>query len=479
LPAGLRQPGRRVKNLLVIAYSFPPSSVIGTHRTLAFVKYLERSGWRSSVLCAQNPSFPQKDDDLLAQIPATTRVVRTLDRDLLSWLQPMYRLVNGSRSGSAPPPVSSDGEEQLTPWRAIKRSEALRLRPPGVSPGWYRSTLRAGRRLVRQQNIEAIYSSGPPWSAHLVALKLAKEFELPWVADFRDQWVADPFDLPQPPRELIERDRVDEARVMQRADFVVCVVDTLREVLRTRYPERRPEEIVTIMNGFDPAILSGISFAPRAEEDGEAARLRFLHTGHFYGKRRVEPFLEALNEWLEAEPAMAPRIQVSLLGGLGDYLARIRARVAAAGDSEYVRIEPDTSHHEAVQRQAEATVLLLVGYAGPGSETQMSGKIFEYLAVRRPILALAPPASPVGDVLRASGVKHWIVSPDDHGGLVSALRAIGAAWREGKLAGPQGASSLAAFDRSEQTKQLAEVLERASARRGGKTARVANPPGSV
>jgi glycosyl transferase family 4 len=457
-----------VRNLLVVAYSFPPSSVIATHRTLAFVKYLERSGWRSSVLCAENPSFPQRDDGLLAQIPATTRVIRTLDRDLLSRLQPMYRWVNGSRSRSVPP-VSSDGEEALGPWRAFKRSVALRLRPPGRSPGWYRSTLREGRRLVRQQNIEAIYSSGPPWSAHMAALKLAREYELPWVADFRDQWVADPFDVPQPPRELIERDRRDEARVMQRADFVVCVVDTLSEVLRTRYPERRAEEIVTIMNGFDPAILGGISFAPPAEE-AEASRLRFVHTGHFYGKRRVEPFLEALNAWLAAEPAMAPRIEVCLLGGLGEYLAEIRARVAAAGDSPYVRIEPDTSHHGAVQRQAEASVLLLVGYAGPGSETQMSGKIFEYLAVRRPILALAPPASPVGNVLRAAGVKHWIVSPDDHEGLVTTLRAIGAEWREGKLAGPQSAAALAAFDRSEQTKQLAEVLERATTRRRGKIA---------
>ena len=92
-----------MKELLVVAYSFPPCSVTGTFRTLAFVKYLEPAGWRSTVLSAENPIDPERDERLLSQIPASTRVVRTRDQDLLAWLQRRTRAPAAVGNGSAPP----------------------------------------------------------------------------------------------------------------------------------------------------------------------------------------------------------------------------------------------------------------------------------------------------------------------------------------------------------------------------------------
>ena len=451
------------RNLLVLAYSFPPSSAIATHRSLAFVKYLQEDGWRSHVLSAENPIYPARDDALIAQIPQSTTVVRTKDRDLLTLLQPLYLRLKGLPTRGSTTTAPSTNRPR-TPFRRMMNLVALHLRPPGVSPGWYRSTLREARRIAKREHLDAIYSSGPPWSGHLVACRLAREFQLPWVADFRDQWVADPFDEPPTPPSLVKRDLRAEARVMRRADVVTCVVDTIRDVLRARYPWREAEDIITIMNGFDPDILKGVDL----DGDGtgqNSGDLRFLHAGHFYGKRRIEPLLAAMETWLANEPALRGRLKVQLLGGTAPYLAELRTRLAAAGNPEYVEITGETTHKESVQLQARASVLLLIGFAGPGAETQMSGKIFEYLAVGRPILALAPPESPVGQVLRTSGVKHWIVSPDNHQGLVQALDEIGRAWRDGSLSRNSGNPSLAAFNRREQTRQLAQALDRAIAKR--------------
>jgi hypothetical protein len=122
-------------------------------------------------------------------------------------------------------------------------------------------------------------------------------------------------------------------------------------------------------------------------------------------------------------------------------------------------------HREVLRRLTRATILLLVGFSGPGVQYQMSGKIFEYLGACRPILALSPPACPVGDVLREAAVRHWIVSPDDGPGLVSALQDMGRDWRSGKLVSPQSLARLDAYDRREQRGRLAETLDRAIARR--------------
>ena len=458
-----------MKHLLVIVYAFPPCSVSGIHRPLGFVKYLEPSGWRSTVLCAENPIYPERDHRLLSQIPGSARVIRTRDVDPLAWLQRLRQQLRPRQAapaamGSPPPaaPVGTAGEEsRWNPLRAVKGSVVRRLHPPGLVPGWYLPALWAGRRLIREQRPDALYSSGPPWTAHLVACQLAAEYGLPWVADFRDPWVSNP--RPFTDEGLRRRHAVLEARLLARADVVVCVLETMRRDFLARYPHRRPQDVVTITNGFDPATFQCVGPGSGGGTGDGSASLTILHTGHLYGRRRIEPLLGALTEWIGEEPAPGPPVRVHLLGGSAEYVAELRSRVARSAAAPWVEVEPEIPHQQALQRQAEATVLLLVGFSGPGEQYQMSGKIFEYLALRRPILALAPFDSPIGDVLLATGVRHWIVSPDDPAGLLRALRDIGHQWRRGNLDGPQSSASLAAFDRRELAKQLAATLELAIA----------------
>lgn len=460
-----------MRDLLVVAYNFPPCSVSGTHRTLAFVKYLEQAGWRSTVLCAQNPAHPERDESLMAQIPVRTRITRTVDLNLLAWPEWLWgRVRRAGKDGSDPNPAvpESDG---WNPLRSFKHSLARRLRPFNRCPGWYRATVRTGRRLLQLHPVDALYSSGPPWTTHLAACQLAREFQIPWVADFRDPWVANPFAPPD--ARLAQRDKVDEASVVSQADTVVCVLDTMRRDLLARYPRRSPADLVTIMNGFDPAYFVALDSNTGTPARSAGAPLTILHAGQVYGPRRVEPLLHGLKEWIRAEPAMATSVRLHLIGGSGPHVASLRSRVSASGTAEWVEVEPEIPHAEALRRLADAAVLLLIGFSGPGEQYQMSGKIFEYLALRRPILALAPPSSPVGNVLRETGARHWIVSPDDAAGLLRVLREIGEEWRQGNLSGPQAVSSLAAYNRREQARQLATVLERAVASKGDRPPRPA------
>ena len=448
----------KVKDLLVIAYSFPPCSVTGTFRTLAFVKYLEPIGWRSTVLSAANPVFPERDGRLLAQIPVSTRVVRTLDHSPLERLRGISRPL---RSTSTAGTASTRSDPSPTgPWRAFKLGLALRLQPPGRTPGWYSSTVRAAQEMLKERLPDAIYSSGPPWTAHLVGLRLARQFGIPWVADFRDPWLENPF-VDVPLQVLRKRDVADERKVADRADVLLCVLSTMQKTFLERYPNRSESSVQTILNGFDPELFESV----RPSVNSNRNELTLLHAGQFYGPRRVEPIMHALRELNEANARSGFQARLRLLGGPSGHAAELRTKVEKLGGATFVEVEKEIPHHEALKEEAKAGVLLLIGFTGPGEQFQMSAKIFEYLAVRRPILALAPPAGPVGEVLRASGVRHWIVSPNDQTGILNAMKEIVTAWRGGELDGPQSTSSLAEFDRREQAKRLAQILDGAIAAR--------------
>jgi glycosyl transferase family 4 len=453
-----------VKDLLVITYSFPPCGVTGTYRTLAAVKYLDPLGWRSNVLCAANPIYRERDEQLLKEVPATARVIRTRDVDLLAFAQRVYRLRPSQTYNANAPARSGETSNTSSHWRLFKREIALHLRPTNRAPGWYLSTLRAGRRVLRNEQIHAIYSSGPPWTAHLVALRLQRESGLPWVADFRDPWVADPFADLHAAR-FRERDLADESRVLAHANAVTCVLESMREDFLNRYPLRTPASVVTILNGFDPAAFRELALEEESIPVGSGAKLTILHAGQVYGKRRIEPLLSGLSEYTARDPAIADALRLQFLGGSEGQVAELQAKIQKAAVAPWVDVETEVPHAQALKRMANSTVLLLVGFTGPGEQFQMSGKIFEYLALRRPILALAPPSCPVGDVLRAAGVRHWIISPDHAEGIQQALGEIAEAWRQGRLAGPQSTDSLRAYNRQEQAKDLVNVLEDAIARK--------------
>lgn len=441
---------RIMKNLLVVAYNFPPCSASSTHRTLGFVKYLAQEGWCSTVLCARNPVEPERDATLLSHIPPGTTVVRTIDLNVLAWRERWhtYRRSRTTNSRELAITPSPNGNA----WPRFKRYLAWRLRVPDHYRGWYVHTLWAGFRVLQTRPIDVLYSTGPPWTSHAIARRLARLFSVPWVADFRDPWLSNPFaEIPYPSLRL--RNAKAEARTLTTANAVVCILDTMRSDFLARYRERHDDEIVTIQNGVDFDYLSDLAPAPEP-------LFTVLHAGQLYGRRRIAPLLSALSKWRQIDPEAAEQVHVRLVGGSSEYVEVLRSRIRRAGLQAYVHVDPEVPHREVLRRLSTAAVLLLVGFSGPGAQYQMSGKIFEYLAVRRPILALAPPSSPIGDVLRETRVRHWIVSPDDAAGLVTALLDIGTAWRSGTLLAPEDPVGLERYDRRQQARRLGYTLDR-------------------
>jgi glycosyltransferase involved in cell wall biosynthesis len=314
---------------------------------------------------------------------------------------------------------------------------------PDENVSWNLTAIPSAIRIVRSEGIDVVITTSPPSSVHLVGAAVKKATGVKWVADLRDSIVAHPHRRAE--RLLVRAKEQGEhavARLVARsADAITCVSDAIADELRERSP-RGP--VVTISNGSDFDDFAGLERHP-------SDRFRLTHAGSFFGKRDPRPFLTALEE---------SGLDDVVVRFLGDFRAADREWAATRALGERLELIPYAARRRSLelQRDSEA-LLLLIPEAGGRGKGVLSGKVFEYLAAERPILAVVPPDGAAAELIRAAGAGV-VVAPDDVAGMTAALRDLHEKWRAGTLDGPplsdEWRSKVSRRTRSE---ELARLLE--------------------
>ena len=385
-----------MKVLLVTMY-FPPAGGGGVQRSLKLAQYLPALGIETHVLAPEDPKWVHRDPELLVPTQAWVHRVRYL----------------GPRARKPAEELrAADGLE-----RALVQAQvtARRLLVPDASVTWNLTAIPAAIRLVRREGIDAVLTTSPPGSVHFVGAAVQKATGARWLADLRDPLVAN-----QHRRADTTATRARQAAnerlarlVAGRADAVSCVSEAIAEEVRTLGPRGI---VRTIPNGCDFDDFTGLEYRP-------AARFRITHTGSFFGKRDPKPFLQALHD---SGLDVVARF-------VGDFRSSDREWAAglALGDRlELVDYAPRTESLR-LQRDSEA-LLLLVPDAGGRGRGVLSGKVFEYLAAGRPILAVVPPDGAAAELVRETGAGV-VVAPDDVEGIREALAGLHARFLNGGL----------------------------------------------
>jgi glycosyltransferase involved in cell wall biosynthesis len=405
--------GRR--RVLVLAYFFPPIAGAGAQRTLKFVRYLEPLGWHATVVSTRSRVYGARDPSLLADVPASTRVIRTPALPLARYLAVvLYKL-------------------------RLRRLRAWLLWPDN-GLGWAPFAFVAALRAARRDRPDVLFSSSAPYGGHLVALLVARLTGVSWVADFRDEWTTNPHlvDQPRPLAALAAR---AEGAITARAQRVVVAADYFELLGLARDDPRR----VTIFNGVDEADL------PRATTpEPPSDRFVLSHVGTLYDIRDPSLVLRALAALAARGEIDRDRIEVRLVGSvwLPGFAPPPEIKLVRTG---YV------SHADAVAEMHKATALL---FYVPGSSLAPSGKLFEYLASGRPLLCLARL-----DNLGSRLVREWdagvVADPHDERDIERAILALWRRWREEGLPGREDVRerTLERFSRRAAAAQLARVLE--------------------
>lgn len=450
----------RRRHWLCVAYAFPPINRSGTHRTLGFVKHLTRFGWDATVLTV-DPRDDPLDESLSCEIPVGVDVLRT------AWEDPI-ELAKRIVFSSSPSPRHRDNarlgrDDSRCAAFTTRRSTFSRrhggflrqwlsqlMHTPDSRIGWIGPAVRTGRRVLAERRFDLVYSSSPYMSAHLIALRLARRARLPWVADFRDPWRGNPFREPMcwPADGL---DALLESLVLRRATRVVCCTPTMTDALRRRVPFVRGK-CHTILNGIDREYFKEIRPIRLAPPDCFV----LAHCGQFYGPRSPIVWFGALRRALNGRPQLTGKLRLLLIGP-DHYDGRpLSAWAAEAHVGDSVTIVKQQPHAKSLRYLAGSDALVLAGAAGPGAELQVPNKLFEYLALRKPIIAACAPNSPMIRILREARAEALTCAPHDEHVLAEAVVQL-ATQRRLNISGAW--SGVDQFDRQHRAAELAQVFE--------------------
>ncbi len=440
--------------VLLVTYYFPPAGGGGVQRVLSWCRHLPALGFELTVVAPDEPHWVQHDTTLV--IPPGVDVLRTPD----------------------PSPAAVIPRDELAKVRGLRRVlrrialQPRRLAVPDIHRKWRQPVIDAVRAEARRRAAageplwDVVVSSSPPETTHVTAHDLAREFGIPWVADYRDSWL----DLPhlRMGSALVRakhRANVRLAtRIMRRASAATTVSEPLAADLRGRH---KGLDVHVLENGIEPAEVARAH--ARADGFRDIGRFVVAYTGNFFGQQRAAEFLDGLAVALELEPELRRDLLVRFVGGLKPHELE---RALAFGD----RVEhvPFMRHDDVLAQQRAADLLLFYVAHGRGSTGVYTGKVFEYVAARRPVLALAPADNVATALLdeagstRTSGGAH-VAEFEDPGDVAKDLLDAWRAWRD--AGGRDGCRTpdvdvpeqvLTRIDRADGARRLADVLRRVS-----------------
>ena len=377
-------PGKR--KVLIITYYWPPSGGAGVQRWLKFSKYLRGFGWEPVIYTPENPEVPAIDNSLLQDIPEGITVIK---RPITEPYSVYKRFV-----GMKPSEKVNAGFLQEKEKPGMAEGFAVWLRGnffiPDARRFWIRPSVNFLKDYLSNNPVDAIVSTGPPHSMHLIALQIHTKLNIPWLADFRDPWTG--IDFYHQLRLTSSADSLHrklEKKVLSSATAVTVVSQDMANEFNGIY--ERDYNLIT--NGYDEQDISPL---PQNQLD---KKFTISHIGSINASRNPESLWKALSEMIVNNPEFTKAVQIKLVGkvdisvlksienhGLTPYLSRI----------EYM------PHREVMHEIQKSQVLLLLINNTPNAKGILTGKIFEYLGSGRPIISIGPEDGDAAIILKDS-----------------------------------------------------------------------------
>ena len=392
------------KRVLIITYYWPPSGGSGVQRWLKFAKYLPEAGWEPVIFTPENPDFDLQDESLEKEIPPHLEVIK-----FPIW-EP-YQLFSRIK-----------GETKTHPGRLLEQKDrgflekaAIWMRANLLVPDprvfWVKPSVKFLTDLAKSGQFQAIITTGPPHSMHLIGLELKRKTGLPWIADFRDPWSQWEFLDKMPMTDWIRnRHQSLEQSVLKEADAVLTISPTFQNDLE----KLAGRKIKLLTNGYDPADLP-VDFSPKAKKERE---LHLVYSGVIDSIRNPVPVLKALKEEFFQT---GEEVKMTFVGKVSE---QVRDFVKAdVWLSQRVFFPGYVSHGEVFDFYAKADVLVLILTDTKNAQGNIPGKLFEYLATGVPVLALGDPDGDSAKILHEAGGGE-VIRHEDFVKIQIALRKL-------------------------------------------------------
>ena len=414
--------------VLIITYYWPPAGGSGVQRWLKFVKYLKGYGIEPIIYTPDNPIYPQSDSTFLKEVPKNVTVIkkRIVDlTNLLFWKSNKKKTVLNQEKGG------------IISW--LRGNVII----PDPKICWVKPSVRFLKKYINEHNIDLIISTGPPHSMHLIAQQLKQQNGIKWIADFRDPWTGlyyfKDFNLTT---NTIQKHQKLESAVLKEADCVLTVSETMKEEFKDR-----AKKIAVITNGFDDEALC-------SEPVKLDSKFSISYVGLLPTQSNPTTLFKVLEELCAEYPNFKKVLQLNFIGTIApEVIAAIKKYNLDANSNNIGYV----AHKKAIQYQRTSQVLLLLIPKVEHSQGILTGKLFEYLAAKRPIVALGPEQGDLNSILKETKTGI-VIDHSDEKQLKEHILELYEKFKINKL--KVDSKHIMKYHRKELTKQLATIIKK-------------------
>ena len=415
--------------VLIITYYWPPAGGSGVQRWLKFVKYLQGFDIEPVVYTVDNVNYPKEDKTLINEVPKNIQILKQPiwePTDLLFW----------KKKTAQKNDVSNSVNNGLLSF--IRGNFFI----PDPKVFWVNSSVKYLQNFLNSNKIDVIISTGPPHSMHLIAQKLIRKNKVKWIADYRDPWTDLYYnkDFNQLSFAKNKNEKLESA-VLKNADCVLTVSKSLKKEF-----DKKAKRVEVITNGFDDEVLTK-----------NLIRLDKKFTISYIGllPKQSNPKLlfKVLNSLCKENKDFRNDLQINFIGDISD---DIKAEIENHNLTENASFIGYVSHREAIEYQKKSQVLLLLIPNVEKSEGILTGKLFEYLTAKRPILAIGPEKGDLSEILKQTNAGV-VVDFNNEEKLVSEINTLYQQYKTGEI--KVDSIGVEQYHRKELTQNLSEIIK--------------------
>ena len=368
-----------MKKVLIITYYWPPAGGPGVQRWLKFVKYLPDFGIEPIVYCPDNPNYPILDPSLVSDVSSDLTVLKTPINEPYKWAQ----LVSKSKTASLSKGLIANQKKQ-----SILEKLLLFIRGnffiPDARVSWVRPSLSFLSDYITEHQIDTIITTGPPHSLHLIGLQLKQKHKIKWLADFRDPWTQIGYHKKLNLSSSAHKKHKNlETSVLQTADEIVVTSQKTKSL----FLDLTTKPILVLTNGYDFEIT---------RDNTLDSKFTVSHIGSLLEGRNPSILWEVFSDLLKKFDDFAVAFQLNLIGSVSE---EVMSAICSFGLESYVCNIGYIPHKDVLEYQKKSQVLLLIEENSKETEYIIPGKLFEYMASKRPIIAIGPAASDIEKIL--------------------------------------------------------------------------------
>ena len=430
---------RATKRVLIISYYWPPCGGIGVLRCLKFAKYLSQLGWTPVIYTAENAHYPTLDATNEKDIPANAEILKGKIWEPYH----IYKFITGQKQDANVNNVFYTKEKKIGWTHNLSVWIRSNFFIPDARAKWMKPSVTYLLEYLKDHPVDAILSDGPPHSNTRIATILRKETGIPWIADFQDPWSqVDYFQELKLTSWGLKKHLRLEQEAFQYADKTTIVSPTWKGELE----ELGAKNVSVVYWGYDPDDYQDL---PQKVDE----KFTITHLGILGYDRNPATFLKVLKHLCGTVPSFKEKLELKLVGQV-DY--SIKQVIEELQLEEVVNYVGQVKRKEALHIMATSNLLLLPLNQQPNAKGRIPGKIFEYLAVRRPMIGLGPKQSDVRHIIETTKAGKYSEYDDKHR-LEKILRSYFQLYKEGQLKNKLD-SNIEAFSVKKQTEHIHQLL---------------------